>query len=103
MCEEMLGDCFCFDGNLQPWLLTSRVAVRSQKGCPSKSTPVTRIGTARTIRVLRRISTRDKMPKPFSTTDPLSERFQSYHPLWRGSSEPRERVTAELKASLQRS
>src|SRR5437870_13716150 len=103
MCEEMLGDCFCFDGNLQPWLLTSRVAVRSQKGCPSKSTPVTLIGTARTIRVLRRISTRGEMPKPFLATDPLSERFQSYHPLPRGSSESRERVTAELKASLQRS
>src|SRR3989442_414344 len=63
---------FSFDGNLQPWLLMSRVAVRSQKGCPSKSTPVTLIGTARTIRVLRRISPRGKMPKTPLATDPLA-------------------------------
>src|SRR2546430_14735762 len=35
---------FCFDGNLQPWLFTSRVAGRSPKGWPSKSKPVNRLG-----------------------------------------------------------
>src|SRR6202035_1381580 len=60
---------------LQPWQFTITVVVRSLKGCPSASTPVTVSGTACTIRVLRRFCVPGSLDSADSFTQASGEQF----------------------------
>jgi hypothetical protein len=63
------------DWYLQPWQFTITVVVRSLNGCPSASTPATVIGTACTIRVLRRFCGLASSTGKDSTTGPSEGKF----------------------------